>query len=188
MSKFCRIWSHWSLAIWLTKQHILLRCQIVKWQFNYALAKYQLAKCYLYFYNWPIVGWETVIGVTMAQWICLCQPSCHVPSTPSMLLSFIVNFVLYLSCEKNETKQKRGRVWTIQKTCHMWTVVWPNIVGPADVVQSSKMFWIEDGACHIFQLACSKVLYWGATNSITKRWKRPKEEERELEIGNMKRN
>ena len=33
-------------------------------------------------------------------------PRVRVPSTPSMLLSFIL-FVLYLSCEKNENKQKR---------------------------------------------------------------------------------
>ena len=31
----------------------------------------------------------------------------QVPSTPSTLLSFIVKFALYLSCESNENKQKR---------------------------------------------------------------------------------
>ena len=34
-------------------------------------------------------------------------PRVLVPSTPSMLLSFIA-FVLYLSCEKNENKQKEA--------------------------------------------------------------------------------
>ena len=34
-------------------------------------------------------------------------PRVRVPSTPSMLLSFIVTFVLYLSCEKNEINKKR---------------------------------------------------------------------------------
>ena len=34
-------------------------------------------------------------------------PRVRVPSTPSMLLSFIVKFVLYLSCEKNEINKKR---------------------------------------------------------------------------------
>ena len=34
------------------------------------------------------------------------SPRVRVPSTLSMLLSFIVKFVLYLSCEKNENKQK----------------------------------------------------------------------------------
>ena len=36
-------------------------------------------------------------------------PWVRVPSTPSMLLSLIVNFVLYVSlrCKKNENKQKR---------------------------------------------------------------------------------
>ena len=34
-------------------------------------------------------------------------PRVRVPSTPSMLLSFIV-FVVYLSCEKNENKQKEA--------------------------------------------------------------------------------
>ena len=48
-------------------------------------------------------------------------PSVWVPSTPSMLLSFMVKFVLYLSCEKNEINKKRpglarlsgGRYWPI---------------------------------------------------------------------------
>ena len=35
-------------------------------------------------------------------------PWVTVPSTPSMLLSYIVKFVLYLSCEKNETKQQEA--------------------------------------------------------------------------------
>ena len=39
-------------------------------------------------------------------------PWVRVPSMPSMLWSFIV-IVLYLSCGKNENKQKRGRVWPI---------------------------------------------------------------------------
>ena len=39
-------------------------------------------------------------------------PRVRVPSTPSMLFSFLV-FVLNLSCEKNENKQKRGQVWPI---------------------------------------------------------------------------
>ena len=34
-------------------------------------------------------------------------PQVQVPSTPSMLFSFIVS-VLYLSCEKNENKQKEA--------------------------------------------------------------------------------
>ena len=33
----------------------------------------------------------------------------RVPSTPSTLLSFI-EFVLYLSCEKNENKEKKGGI------------------------------------------------------------------------------
>ena len=41
-------------------------------------------------------------GATIAQWIRLRLPSC----TPSTLFSSIV-FVLYLSCEKNENKQKK---------------------------------------------------------------------------------
>ena len=42
-------------------------------------------------------------------------PRVQLSSTPSMLLSFIVKFLLYLSlrCEKNENKPKRGRVWPI---------------------------------------------------------------------------
>ena len=35
-------------------------------------------------------------------------PQVWVLSTPSMLSSFKVKFVLYLSCEKNKNKQKRG--------------------------------------------------------------------------------
>ena len=40
------------------------------------------------------------------------RPWVRIPSTPSMLLSFKV-FVLYLSCEKNDNKRKRGREWPI---------------------------------------------------------------------------
>ena len=32
-------------------------------------------------------------------------PRIQVPSTPSMLLSFIVKFMLYLTCENNQNKQ-----------------------------------------------------------------------------------
>ena len=39
-------------------------------------------------------------------------PQVRVPCTPSMLLS-LIEFVLYLSCEKNENKQKGGRVWPL---------------------------------------------------------------------------
>ena len=35
-------------------------------------------------------------------------PQVRVPRTPYMLLSFIVKFVLYMSCEKNENKQKEA--------------------------------------------------------------------------------
>ena len=35
-------------------------------------------------------------------------PQVRVPSTPSMLLLSIVKVVLYLSCEKNENKQKEA--------------------------------------------------------------------------------
>ena len=57
-------------------------------------------------------------------------PRVQLPSTPSMLLSFIVKFVLYLSlrCEKNENKPKRGRVWPIflknysSAGCLLWTL------------------------------------------------------------------
>ena len=41
-------------------------------------------------------------------------PWVRVPSTLFTLLSFIV-FVLYLPCEKNKNKEKRGRVWPIFK-------------------------------------------------------------------------
>ena len=36
------------------------------------------------------------------------SPRVQVPSMPSMLLSFIVKFVLYLLCEKNRNKQKEA--------------------------------------------------------------------------------
>ena len=41
-------------------------------------------------------------------------PRVQIPSTPSMLLSFIV-FVLYLLCEKNKNKQKEARFGTFLK-------------------------------------------------------------------------
>ena len=52
------------------------------------------------------------IGAAIAQWNHLRPPSCRPGSSPKHAFSFIV-FVLYLSCEKNENKQKRGRVWPI---------------------------------------------------------------------------
>ena len=50
----------------------------------------------------------------------MCLPSCRppprvrVPSTPSMLLSFVV-FMLYLSCKKNENKQKEVGIKRIKR-------------------------------------------------------------------------
>ena len=43
-------------------------------------------------------------------------PQVRVPSTPSTLLSFIVKFVLNLSCEKNDDKQKESGFGPIKKT------------------------------------------------------------------------
>ena len=54
------------------------------------------------------------LGATIAQWIRLCfylPPQVWFPSTPSMLLSFIVVLVTWW---KNENKQK-DRVWPIKK-------------------------------------------------------------------------
>ena len=54
-------------------------------------------------------------GAAIAQWKRLrLPPQVRVLSSPSTLLSFIVNFVQYLSCEKNENKQKEARVWPIK--------------------------------------------------------------------------
>ena len=47
-------------------------------------------------------------------------PRVRVPSTPSMLLSFGVKFVLYLSCEKNENKQKDAEFF--KKYSMIWRV------------------------------------------------------------------
>ena len=41
----------------------------------------------------------------------------RVPSTPSTLLSFIVKFMLYLSCEKNENKQNNEAKFGSFKKC-----------------------------------------------------------------------
>ena len=43
------------------------------------------------------------------------RPRVWIQSTPSMVISIRVKFVLYLSCKKNENKQKRGRVRHIKK-------------------------------------------------------------------------
>ena len=43
------------------------------------------------------------------------RPRVRVPSTPSMLSSFIVNFLLYLSCEKKENKQKEVEFGHLKK-------------------------------------------------------------------------
>ena len=42
-------------------------------------------------------------------------PRVRVPSTVSTLLPFIVQFVLYLSCEKNEIKQKEAGFGPLKK-------------------------------------------------------------------------
>ena len=61
-------------------------------------------------------GHENRLGHTLVGGCCnssvdssaptILPPQVRVPSKPSMLLPFIVKFVLYLSCEKNENKQK----------------------------------------------------------------------------------
>ena len=55
------------------------------------------------------------MGAAIAQWIRLRLPFAALGLSPKHAIyafSFIV-FVLYLSCEKNENKTKRGRVWSI---------------------------------------------------------------------------
>ena len=55
---------------------------------------------------------------TIAQWIvCAYSPAARVPVpiTPSTLLIFIVKFVLYFSCEKNQNKQKEVGFVTFKK-------------------------------------------------------------------------
>ena len=44
------------------------------------------------------------------------HPQAQVPSSPSLLLSFIVEFVLYLSCEKDENKQKENGFGPFKKS------------------------------------------------------------------------
>ena len=46
-------------------------------------------------------------------------PRVRIPCTPSMLLSFIV-FVLYLSCEKNENKQKEAGFGPFKKPLEIY--------------------------------------------------------------------
>ena len=46
-------------------------------------------------------------GAAIAQWIRL-RPQVRIPSSQSKLLPFKVKFVLYLSREKNENKQKEA--------------------------------------------------------------------------------
>ena len=48
----------------------------------------------------------------------------QIPDTSSTLLSFIVKFVLFLSREKNENKQKEARfgLFPKNKTCRMFPV------------------------------------------------------------------
>ena len=43
-------------------------------------------------------------------------PQVRVPSTPSTLVSFIVKFVLNVSCEKNENKQQEAELGQFKKT------------------------------------------------------------------------
>ena len=55
-------------------------------------------------------------------------PQARVPSTPSTLLSFIVKFVLYLSCEKNEINKNSyfeqlqflSKLYLISQLCKLY--------------------------------------------------------------------
>ena len=75
-------------------------------------------------------GHENRLGHTLVGGCCnssvdssaptILPPQVRVPSMPSMLLPFIVKFVLYLSCEKNENKQKEAGLGPFLKhICYM---------------------------------------------------------------------
>ena len=90
-----------------------------------------------------MIKYITAITAMTAQWNRL-----RLPCTPSTLLSFIV-FVLYLLCEKNENKSKRGRVWPIfnigeggrrhsSVDSSTLTILWSRVRIPS---RPSTMYW-----------------------------------------------
>ena len=74
---------------------------------------------------------KMIRGAAIAQWICLCLPSCcprfDSQACHQRFFSIIVEFVLYLSMrcwEKNKNKQKRGRIWPILKNLALGLVTY----------------------------------------------------------------
>ena len=51
---------------------------------------------------------DTIGGAAIAQWTCLCLPPCRPGFEFQAYHLCFFHFVLYLSCEKNENKQKEG--------------------------------------------------------------------------------
>ena len=51
---------------------------------------------------------DTIGGAAIAQWICLCLPPCRPGFEFQAYHLCFFHFLLYLSCEKNENKQKEG--------------------------------------------------------------------------------
>ena len=59
----------------------------------------------------------TVGGVIALEPI-IVPPRIRVPSTPSTLLSFLVKFVLYLSCKRTKIKQKEAILAQLKNNYH----------------------------------------------------------------------
>ena len=73
-------------------------------------------------------------------------PRVRVPSTPSMLLSFIVKFMQYLSCEKNENRLKRPGLAHFLKNIVVMKV---NVKS----FDSKQVFW-----SHRREVCCSRMI------------------------------
>ena len=111
--------SRWSLQFFL-QNYCLKRLKMNKRGRGWSIFIWNIfwRKCFPFIW-WNILGCNHSSVDSSAPTIL--PPSVWVPSTPSMLLSFMVKFVLYLSCEKNEINKKRpglarlsgGRYWPI---------------------------------------------------------------------------
>ena len=84
----------------------------VLWDHAELLCFYHFNQCQMNVKNWPKGCRHSLVDLSATS---ILPPQVQLPSTPSMLLSFIIIFVLYLSlqCETRTKINKRGWVWAI---------------------------------------------------------------------------
>ena len=110
---FCSLWKRWSHTT--TQSHTVRQIALEAWtnyhklvrpvDFVASLAR-SIASLKSFDENLSEHGSRhSLANLSMPT---ILPPRVRIPNTPSMLLSFIVKFVLYLSCERNQNKQKEA--------------------------------------------------------------------------------